>query len=49
MMQVSPADAAELSLWEFQALRANWNERHDDKREPDFDRLKGIMEARGVC
>jgi hypothetical protein len=46
---ISPPDAAALTLWEYQALRATWDERHNSEREPDFDRLKTIMGARGVC
>jgi hypothetical protein len=37
MMGVSPAEAAKLSLWTYEALLWNWNERHktdDDETEP---------------
>jgi hypothetical protein len=36
MMGVSPAEAAKLSLWTYEALLWNWNDRHrtDDGDEP---------------
>jgi hypothetical protein len=56
MMGVSPAEAAKLSLWTYEALLWNWNERHkteDDEGAvdlPDADFVEHrhrMLEARG--
>jgi hypothetical protein len=55
MMGVGPTEAAKLSLWTYEALLWNWNERHrtedDDAVEPpdaDFvEHRHRLLAARG--
>lgn len=58
MMGVSPAEAAKLSLWSYEALLWNWNDRHrtDDEQAdpvelPDADYVEHrhrLLAARGL-
>lgn len=34
-MHVSPREARDLLLWEYEALVINWNEQHDPDPQPD--------------